>query len=190
MTAHVCRRAFEKSQHERRAYPLTRGEYKLRNVIDSLSKDLAAMNEMREYLLNRKRYARPAHLLRCTSDDMAIWLKGLPEATAHQFGHDVLPAIHALRGDGVPPHEANAAVHQFERRIHVYVDQCEGQRIRLKSGIAGEYASVKNGYSDLYGLITDGLRITRDALQVSDQHKSTFRAADMDALREIRLETL
>jgi hypothetical protein len=46
------------------------------------------------------------------------------------------------------------------------------------------------GYSDLYGLITDGLQITRDALQLADQHKSVLSAAEMDVLHEIRLETL
>ena len=190
MTAHACRRAFEKGQHERRAYPLTRGEYKLRNVIDSLKRDLEAMNAIRDHLLNRKRYAAPAHLIRCTSDDMAIWLKGLPEATAHQFGHDVLPAIHALRGDGVPSLAADAAVRRFTGWIDVYIDECETQRARLKSGVAGEYASIRSGYSDLYGLITDGLRITSDALQVADQHKSVLSAIELDVLHEIRLETL
>ena len=190
MTLHSCRRAFEKGQQERRAYPLTRGAYKLRNVIDSLSRDVEAMNAIRDYLLNRKRYVRPTNLVRCTSDDLAIWLKGLPEAIAHQFGNDVLPAVGALRGDGVPPSETNAAVRQFSRRIQKYVDQCESQRIRLKSGIAGEYASIKNGYSDLYGLITAGRRITRDALKITDGHKSAFSAADMGALYEIRLQTL
>lgn len=154
MTARSCRCAFDKGQTDRRAHPLTSGAYKLRNVIDSLTKDLAAMDAIGDHLINKKKYAGPVHLVRCTSDDMAIWLKGLPEDIAHQFGCDVLPAIHALRGDGVPPHEANAAVRQFERRILVYVDQCEGQRIRLKSGIAGEYASIRSGYSDLYGLIS------------------------------------
>jgi hypothetical protein len=190
MTLHSCRRAFEKGQQERRAYPLTRGAYKLRNVIDSLTKDLAAIDAIGDYLMDKKRYARPAHLLRCTSDDMAIWLKGLPEATAHQFGHDVLPAVAAMRGDGVNPSEADAAVRIFTRRIQVYVDQCESQHTRLKSGIVGEYASIKNGYSDLYGLITAGRRITRDALKITDGHKSAFSAADMGALYEIRLQTL
>ncbi|BDW86633.1 hypothetical protein [Roseicyclus marinus] len=190
MTVRSCRRAFEKGQADRRAHPLTSGAYKLRDVIDSLTKDLAAINEIRDYLLNRKGYARPAYLVRCTSDDMAIWLKGLPEDLAHQFGYDVLPAIDALQGDGVPHLYVDAAVRQFTRRIHVYVDDCEIQRIRLKSGIAGEYASIRSGYSDLYGLITNGLRITHDALQVSDQNKSSLSAADMDALHEIRLETL
>lgn len=190
MTAHACRRAFEKGQHERRAYPLTRGEYKLRNVIDSLKRDLAAIDAIGDYLMDKKRYAGPVHLVRCTSDDMAIWLKDLPEATAHQFGHDVLPAIHALRGDGVPPLAADAAVRRFTGWIDVYIDECETQRARLKSGVAGEYASIRSGYSDLYGLITDGLRITSDALQAADQHQSVLSAVELDELHEIRLETL
>lgn len=183
MTLHSCRRAFDKGQADRRNYPLTSGAYKLRNVIDSLTKDLAAIDAIGDYLMDKKRYARPAHLLRCTSDDMAIWLKALPEATAHQFGHDVLPAVAAMRGDGVPPSEADAAARQFTRRIQVYVDQCESQHTRLKSGIAGEYASIKSGCSDLYGLITEGRRITRDALEIADGHKSASSAADLDALQ-------
>ena len=190
MTAHACRRAFEKGQHERRAYPLNRGEYKLLNVIYSLKRDLEAMDAIRDHLLNRKRRPLPSLLVRCTSYDMAIWLKGLPEAIAHQFGHDVMPAIYALSGDDVPQLGTDAAVQKFTGWIDRYVDECETQRVRLKLGIKGEYASIKSGYSDLYGLITDGLRITRDALKISDNFKTSPSSSDFDTLLEIRLETL
>lgn len=190
MTAHACRCAFEKGQHERRAYPLNRGKYKLLNVIDSLERDLEAIDAIRDHLLNRKRRPFTALLVRCTSYDMAIWLKGLPEAIAHQFGHDVMPAIYALGGDDVPQLGTDAAIQKFTGWIDSYVDKCETQRVRLKLGIKGEYASIRSGYSDLYGLITDGLRLTRDALKVSDIYKTSPSTSDIDTPLEIRLEPL
>ena len=71
----------------------------------------------------------------CTTDDKAIYLKRIPTTLAKMFGYDVLPAIAALTGDGVPQHNVRQALGQIQRRVEYLLDECDVQHASLKKDI-------------------------------------------------------
>ena len=117
------------------------------------------------------RHRGPIALVSCTTDDKALRLKRMPADVAEMFGYDVLPAIAALTGDGVPLHDVQRALGQIQRRVESLLDECDVQHTRLKAGIKAEYSDMKAGYSELYGLLNDAMDIVRDALAVQEFHE-------------------
>ena len=171
MTMNPCRRAFEVAQKNRRKHPLTRGDYKLRDTQRNLGRMITTSDTIGDHLRHPPKHRAPVALGGCTTDDKAVYLKRLPTAVATMFGHDVLPAIAALTDDGVPLNDVRQALGRIQRRVDHLLDKCDVQHARLKGGIATEYADMKAGYSELYGLLTDAMDIVRDAQAVQEFHE-------------------
>ncbi len=171
MTTTHCRHAFDQGQASRRKHPLTRGAYKLRDTQQNLNRMIATLDAVGDYLRRRPQHRGPLPLGGCTTDDKAIYLKRIPTTLAKMFGYDVLPAIAALTGDGVPQHNVRQALGQIQRRVEYLLDECDVQHASLKKDIKAEYENMKAGYSELYGLLTDALDLVRDAQAVQEFHE-------------------
>ena len=171
MTMNPCRRAFEQGQASRRKHPLNRGAYKLRETQQNLNLMITTLDAVGDYLRRRPQHRGPMGLGGCTTDDKAVYLKRIPTMVAEMFGHDVLPAIATLTGDGVPQHNVRQALGQIQRRVEYLLDECDIQHARLKAGIASEYKDMMTGHSELYGLLTDAMDIVRDALAGQEFHE-------------------
>ena len=172
-TQATCHRAFAAGQHTRAASPLPSGAYKLREAQRSVEDYKASMRAIRDYLTHPKKFYPGAPLGRCTTDDKATYLKGIPESIARLFGKDVLPAIKALGADGLSRREIATELEIATYKVRSLLEECEIQHRRLRGGIKDEYEAIKSSYSELYALLEDAEQIIKSPLQAVDWNKAT-----------------
>ena len=166
-----CHRAFQLAQKSRTKSPLTSGAYKLREAHRSIEKYVESLYAIRDYLNKPRSFFPGAPLGHCTTEDKATYLKGIPTNIAELIGKDVLPAIRALVGDDIPKREMRIELDVARHRTEHLLAECEAQHTRLRAGISSEYRAMKDGYSDLYGLLQDAESIVASALEVVEWHK-------------------
>lgn len=166
MTTTPCHDTFDRAQARRKQHPLTSGASKLRDACQGLAKDQQTMETIGDFLRHPKRYGVGQYLGGCTTDDKAQWLKRIPLNVAETLGHDILPAIRALTGDGVLAPEVEAELKSATSRAMSLLADCEEQHARMKAGIKYEYANIKNGYSEVYGLLSEAYSIASQALDI------------------------
>jgi hypothetical protein len=174
-----CRDAFNESAKIRTAHPLPSGAYKLRDALHWLSHMKRSMDEISNHLNNPGNYAIGQMLGHCgTTDDIDTWIKDIPIQVAQMLGRDILPAIAALTGDGIPQSDVTGEVARANPDATKLLNDCEHQRKRLQRGIKGEYKMMKTGYSDVYALLVGAEIIAETALQLIDEIDA--RRAKMD----------
>ena len=181
-----CRRAFDRGQSDRQPHRLKTGAYKIGNVRDDLARSLRTMDAIREYKCRRHMSKTPVPLGCCTSEEMPLWIKRQPEALAHQLGYDLLPAIAALGGDGVPDTDVADALRELRPEIDALVQRCEWEHARLQSGVRYEYTALRAGRSALCKLMEDARSLAEAAYQrfaTVEQERAAIQA-------EMRMETL
>jgi hypothetical protein len=173
-----CHDAFNKAAKSRTAYPLPFGAYKLRDALRWLSRMKHSMDEIGNHLNKPGNYAvgRPLGPC-CTTEDKAFWIKGIPAQVAHMLGHDILPAIAALGGDGVSQSDVASEVARAKCEATNLLNDCERQLRRLKRGIKGEYGMMKKGDSEVYGLLAGAVVIAENALQLVEWSEREARRA-------------
>jgi len=164
-----CHDAFGAAKAERNKYPLKSGVYKLDEAQRAISRMYESMEAIGDYL-NKPGNYRPGAPLGpcCTTDDKGVWIKGLPKQVAELLGYCILPAIAALKGDGIAETDVNGELASAKANAKQLLIDCETQHKRLKSGIQNEYRAMKSGYSDVYGLLFDAKGIARRALELVD----------------------
>ena len=167
-----CHRAFATGQQSRAKSPLPSGAYKLREAQRSIQKDMESIDAIRDYLLHPKKLYRGALLGRCTTEDKASYLKGIPESIAGILGRDVLPSIKALGADGLTQREIATELQIATHKAQNILQDCEVQCERLRGGIKGEYQAIKSGYSDLFRLLQDAEQIIESPLQAVERNKA------------------
>ena len=160
-----CRDAFNKVQQRRTQHPLRSGLYKLEESKWRITRMQETLYAISEYLSGQGRY-RPGSALGpcCMTFDKGFWLRKLPRLVAEMLAYEILPAIQALTGDGVPlrdvQHEHRSATNRAERLLA----DCDTQLHRLKHNKAMVNAELKSGHSPLYALLSDANRIASDAI--------------------------
>lgn len=162
----TCHDTFAEAQLRRRSYPLEAAVYKLREARHRLSRMMKTIDAIGD-LLRQPGSVRSGSALGpcCTTDDKAIWLKGVPDQVAEMLGYDILPAIATLTGDGVPKTDLAVERNIAQATAIQLLKDCEAQRVRLKVGINTEYAAIKSGQSELYDLLVDADHIAQRALE-------------------------
>ena len=162
----VCRQAFDEGRAKRLKFPLHNGAYKLREALRGLDGCLETLDAI---ATDRKQgltgLARPLGC--CTSDDYAVWLQRLPESIAFDLGYYTLPAIVALRGDGVPSAALNRTLAEAEHEVRKLVVACEATRLTLQQGIALEYKRMEAGKSALRKLAQRAAQIAQSGLDLA-----------------------
>lgn len=181
-----CRDAFDRGQSDRQPHRLKTGAYKIGNVRDDLTRSLRTMDAIRAFKCRRRHSRRPAPLGCCTSEEMPLWIKRQPEALAHQLGYDLLPAIAALGGDGVPDADVADALCELRPEIDALVQRCEWEHARLQSAVRYEYTALRAGRSALCKLMEDA----RSLAEAAYQHYVTVEQERAAIEAEFRLETL
>ena len=160
-----CHRAFAAGERARAESPLSSGAYKLRKAQRTIQHYFESFHAIRDYLIHLKKFYPGAPLGRCTTDDKATYLKGIPASIARLFGKDVLPAIKALGADGLSRREIATELEIATFKVQRLIQECEIQRQRLRGGIKDEYEAIMSGYSELYALLEDAEQIIRSPLQ-------------------------
>ena len=123
----TIKQAFKDGHMERQECPLLNGEYKLKESLYCLRRDLNELDRIKDYKQASDKWARAekGYLLRCcTPEDIDEWLRDLPLNIAHTLSYSVIPATLALTGDGVPNSQATQlhadAVRRSENLVHKY----------------------------------------------------------------------
>lgn len=116
-----CRAAFEKGLLDRKKYPLPHGAYKLDEVVERIEREAAfdRTNVTKQGRLNPR-----SALLRIP--------RRLPEMIAWDLGYNVVPAVAALVGDGVPASQVQDLLRTARERAVEIVHQCDLLRFQLR----------------------------------------------------------
>ena len=166
MAKQAVKKAFHDAQNRRLEHPLDSGAYKLREIRWRLSRMQNSMYQIGEYLKNPSHFYKGQTLGHCcTTEDKAFWIKSIPAKVAELLGYDILPAIAALKNDGLSKRDTDATLDIANGMAKTLLKDCERQETRLKGGISAEYDKMKTGYSEVHGLLVEAERITEDALQ-------------------------
>ena len=174
MSHHPCHKEFAAAQQRRTQHPLRSGLYKLEESKWRITRMQETLYAIGEYLSGRGRY-RPGSALGpcCMPFDKGFWLRKLPRLVAEMLAYEILPAIQALTGDGVPlrdvQHEHRSATNRAERLLA----DCDTQLQRLKHYKAIVNAELRSGYSPLYALLSDAKSIADDARRLQTTPTTT-----------------
>lgn len=105
-TTTICRDAFDYGQDLRRQPPLNSGRCNIEEVAKWLSDMRQTLDGIAEITCRRGFYPKRTHLPCCLPSERAIFLKSVPQRICLLLGHDILPSIAALHGDGVSAGES------------------------------------------------------------------------------------
>lgn len=168
MTTPVCRRAFERGARQRLQHPLHQGLYKLEDV----NADLKAIAEdLRVIARYKQGAARSTDIRHCTSLDLSIWLKHVPEIVARDLGYNILPAISALVADGLPQSTVTRLSAECKSLANDLVEECESVRSKIRNNISVEYELMKSGDSLNLQLILGAIDLIEIALYELRLHR-------------------
>jgi hypothetical protein len=165
-TTETCHQAFQRGLEDRKAYSLSSGARRLREALDGPHRVRETINNIAEDLrFKRRRSSYPRPLGCCTSEEKATWLKSVPTMLAYDLGYNVIPAIRALRLDGVPDHVIRGCIDRAKEAVATIINQCEEARITLSYGIRLEYTRLRAGESTILPLVQSIEDLIEDALQ-------------------------
>ncbi len=151
-TYETCHEAFQRGLDDRKAYPLTLGDYKIRESLRGLGRISETITKIAEDLkFKRRGYYR--YFGACTSDDADVWLKSVPAQLALDLGYNVLPAIYALAADSVPHAIVGKCSSRANSVTPTIINHCEEARIALRRGVRTEYTRMKAGQSTVQPLV-------------------------------------
>ncbi len=126
-----CHRAFAAGKRSRARSTLPFRAYKLREAQETIQHYMESMHAIRDYLTHPKKFYPGAPLGRRTTNDMATYLKGIPESIGELLGRDVLPSIAALDADCLSEREVATELPIATYRAQNLLQECEPQRERL-----------------------------------------------------------
>jgi len=151
-TYETCHEAFQRGLDDRKAYPLTLGDYKIRESLRGLQRISETLRNIAEDLkFKRRGYYRYFGV--CTSDDADVWLKSVPAQLALDLGYNVVPAIYALAADSVPHAIVGKCSSRANSVTPTIIDHCEEARIALRRGVKRELRMMKTGGSTVQPLV-------------------------------------
>ena len=156
----TCHDIFNTARAERAKYTLTKGRYKLdeaRHAIEDWQKLVVTV-------ANRVRsggvFGEDENLGPCMGDEHEVYLEELPDSLANLVGYNILPAIAALEGDGVPKAEVQRLLSRAESDAKRLLAECEAVKSRLNGGIDHEYGAMRRGESRLHDLLAQARAMT------------------------------
>jgi hypothetical protein len=154
MKYRTCQEAYRAGIKSRIAHPLCNGLYKLAESKDRIERAGKEVNRISQ-IINKTRH--PAHLMHCTYEDKAIWLKGMPLNVAFRMGYEIVPGLRALEFDGVHTKEAQASACLVESVIDQHLANWDGLRATFSKRVAYEYERMRNGESNALRVVDDAL---------------------------------
>ena len=162
-----CQDAFNTGTADRATYPLHSGIYKLRDARNNLNRCADTVANISAYQREGPDAGR-GWFGCCTHEDADVWLKSLPEVLAHELGYNVMPAIRALAGDGVPADKVAGCLHRAQGKVDGLVPLCDTARGWLAPSIDREYRRMKNHDSMLEPLIVHAMEVVDEALRTAE----------------------
>lgn len=148
----TCHEIADVARANRTKYPLSAGRYKLKEAEDTLNAWRVLVLEIAKRLRTKAKFDETECLGPCLTNERGTYLKSIPARLAELIGHNILPAIAALEGDGLPKAEVQHLLSRAEADAQRLLDDCEAVRLRLKAEIKHEYRAMRLGESLLLGL--------------------------------------
>lgn len=167
-----ARGIFRKAMQERlTSRPFERiSAYKARESRDNIVRMIDTLNEIIAVVSSRQTHSMPILLGSCTTEDKAIWLKGLPSNLAYEFGYNLTPAIQALNVEGVPEATIDRFIHSIKGDVCQLLKDCDTMQTDTRPSVKGEYARMKAGCSEMLRICNDALVIADQAVALCDTH--------------------
>lgn len=159
--------AFIHKGNERKNYPLIRGIYKLEDAKYNLEQLSNGVNNIINYRLKKTPYLWSP----CYPNEISYWLRNMPIYISEDFGYNVVPALNALRGDGLSNSEYEAIKLKFDPLIYEYVDECARFYETLKQTIRFETSYWPSGKYPLKNLTEKGEELI-EAIRQDALHRS------------------
>jgi hypothetical protein len=167
MSKTPCQEAYDNAATRRTAYPLPSGAYKLRDAQRSTQRMKDTLYRIRDHLTEERIFPVGTHSLGgCLSDEIEYYLKELPNKISALVASDILPAIAALTGDGIPKSDVAGEMQSASANANRLFRDCEAVHARLTLRADQERDNIKEGYSAVYALLTDANGIAERALQL------------------------
>jgi len=163
MTYRSCLEAFDDGVRSRLNYPLHMGLYKLSESYRRIQHSRDGVVRIAE-VVNGK--SSPFSLRSCTNEDKAYWLRDLPTNVAFRVGYEIVPALRALEFDGVLKSQSEAAALLVESAIPPHLVKWDYLRDSFKNKISSEYASMRNGQSNVLLVVDDALSLIEMAVKL------------------------
>ena len=154
MKYRTCQEAYRAGIKSRIEHPLRNGLYKLAESKDRIERAGKEVNRISQ-IINKTRHR--AHLMHCTYEDKAIWLKGVPLDVAFRMGYEIVPGLRALEFDGVHREESHASAFLVESVIEQHLARWDGLRATYSKSVACEYERMRNGESNALRVVDDAL---------------------------------
>lgn len=164
-TTTICRDAFDHGQDLRRQSPFNSGRYNIEEAAKQLSDLRRTLDGIAEITCRRGFYPERTHLPCCLPSERAIFLKNVPYRICLLLGHDILPSIAALHGDGVSAGDVQTLRAFSDRAAKGIISSAQGTHNLLQSGIQSEYGAQLAGESYLNSLFDDTEDLIRAALE-------------------------
>ena len=162
MKYRTCQDAFNDGAQSRPSYPLRLGLYKLSESIRNLQSTRDEVMRISKVVKGTK---SPSCLQHCTNEDKAVWLRKVPLFAAYDLGYEIIPALRALKFDGVLKSQSEAAALLVESAMPARLVNWDCLRDSYKNRIASEYARMRNGQSNALLVVDDALSLIDSALK-------------------------
>lgn len=158
-----CYTTFDQATDERSQFPLNAGIYKLRDALRGFEK-IEANTEQATRFVNGEGYYGEF-----SSKELAdAWIRNVPVQIAQILGHDVVPAMAALVGDGVPTDAVELLRQRYHPPLANLLDRA--QFALTKFDLRREYR--KDRQTPLRHLLTDLTAVTSNLLREAEKQSS------------------
>jgi hypothetical protein len=148
-----CYKAYSAARAFREEVPLHSGLYKLVEAVRELEHIWHTVNIIASHLQGTLKRRPEQSVGCCTIYEKASFLKRVPQYIADILGRKIVPSIAALHGDGLPEAEVLRCAGCAEQEARQILADCQRVQDQMRAGIREEYEYLRNGRSDLWGLL-------------------------------------
>lgn len=162
MTTNTCEEEFKKAHANAPKY--SSGHRRLEEVKVRINKMGATIEAIIAITMGNRDVHPQESLGSCLAFERADWLRALPVEIATLLGGEILPAISALRRDGLPNCFVQRRLEQANNDAAALLVRCELIRQKLLLTVKDEYDAIRAGDSMLERLLRDTFDIAETPL--------------------------
>ena len=140
MKVSAIKKAIAKGAEDRRAYPLTRGLYRLRQAHE---RHCCIGDEVERIIAIKRNQLSLYCLCHCTYEEIGSWLKQIPVSLAYDVSYELTAGFWALEADGVSKAALTTAYRDLSRLIKNTEEVLEFDHDFLKSQLRREYQMME-----------------------------------------------